>query len=76
MKIDRKVHEIANCLLDYRGADISLMGGKSGVLLFWTYYSSYSKSVDLQNTLDPLIDDIFNGIRNYRIAPTFAWRFQ
>lgn len=72
MKIDRKICEIADCLVDCHVPDISLMGGKAGIALFWAYYSTYSKSFDLQKTLEPLIDDIFNRIRKGNITSTYA----
>ncbi|TAL65342.1 MAG: hypothetical protein EPN88_09710 [Bacteroidetes bacterium] len=71
-KINNKINAIADCLLNYPGTNIDLMGGKAGIALFWAYYSEYSESVKLEKTLVPLISEIFQGIRQGNISPTFA----
>jgi lantibiotic modifying enzyme len=71
-EINNKIHDIAECLINYPYTEINLMGGKAGIALFWAYYSEYSESVKLEKTLAPLISDTFQGIRQGNISPTFA----
>jgi|ERR1035437_6896790 lantibiotic modifying enzyme len=72
--ISNKINEIADCLLNYQdtNTNISLLGGKAGIALFWAYYSEYSETVKLEKTLLPLISKIFQEIRLGNIFPTFA----
>ncbi|TAL66619.1 MAG: hypothetical protein EPN88_08125 [Bacteroidetes bacterium] len=71
-EIKNKISAIADCLENYPETNKSLMGGKAGVALFWTYYSVFSESVDLHKRLVPLISEIFQGIRQGNSSPTFA----
>jgi lantibiotic biosynthesis protein len=71
-KINIKICDIADCLLSTQASNISLMGGKAGISLFWTYYSEYSNSVKLEEILAPLMSEIFQVIKKSNISPTFS----
>jgi lantibiotic modifying enzyme len=71
-EIDKKISAIADCLSNYSDTNIYLMGGKTGIALFWAYYSEYSGSVNLQETLAPLITEVCKGIKQSKIYPSFA----
>lgn len=71
-EINNKIYAISECLSGMLPKDIDLMGGKAGIALFWAYYSRFSKSVELENMLSPIISEIFQGIRQSYVSPTFA----
>jgi lantibiotic modifying enzyme len=71
-KIEIKLREISDCLLNCPVTKIDLMGGKSGIVLFWAYYSEYSVTVNLENTLGQLIFEIFQKIKHGGLTPTYA----
>jgi lantibiotic modifying enzyme len=71
-EIINKIKEIGDCLLQYSDSNIYLMGGKTGVVLFWAYYSRFSDSVNLKETLIPLVSEIIQGIRTEKVKPSFA----
>jgi len=71
-EINNKIVAISECLSGNLPKDIDLIGGKAGIALFWAYYSRFSKSVDLEKKLSPIISEIFQGIRQSYISPTFA----
>jgi lantibiotic modifying enzyme len=72
LEIKNKLTNIAKCLSEHQEQNVSLMGGMSGLALFWAYYSEYSDSVSLEEDLIPIISKISLGIKKGDVYPAFS----
>jgi len=71
-RINKNIEFISKLLLKEHSCPDSLVSGKAGEVLFWSYYSVFKDDeIHLQRVVK-IITDIFNNIEKGNNSPTFA----